>query len=245
VPAQHSSTRFWIPETEGASDMTAPRTLAADYDVYEVAYLAGGPRRVVDTAVVALVESGRIQVTPLSGELSVTEHRRRHPVEAAVLDAVGLRGHRSIDTVRWRVESDERLRSVGQRLERDGLLSPGRAPKHGRHWQLLSLTGSGRRTLRHLRSDPPPDRVADGTSAMLVALTGPARMADPDIRGAVFDPPRPPRARWSAPRPDRTAAGYSPNSYGWFGGGSDGGGFGGGFCGDGGGGGGGGDGGGC
>ena len=31
-------------------------------DLYEVAYLAGGPDRVVDTAVVALVRSGRVRV---------------------------------------------------------------------------------------------------------------------------------------------------------------------------------------
>ena len=37
--------------------MTGPRTLAADYDVYEIAYLAGGPHRAMETAVVALVES--------------------------------------------------------------------------------------------------------------------------------------------------------------------------------------------
>ena len=221
--------------------MTAPRTLATDYDVYEVAFLAGGPRRAVDTAVVALVESGRIRVTPLSGELSVVEHRRRHSLEAAVLDAVGRRGQWSIDTVRWRLESDERIGSLGQRLERDGLLSPAgsRSELRRRHWELLTLTGEGRRTLRHLRSDPPPDRVAGETSAMAVALAGTGRMADRDVHATLFEPPRPRRA-WGAfgtrPRYDGP---YSPMSVGWFGGGGDGGG---GFCGDGGGGG---DGGGC
>jgi hypothetical protein len=218
--------------------MTGPRTLATDYDVYEVAFLAGGPRRAVDTAVVALVESGRIRVTPLSGELSVIEHRRRHYLEAAVLDAVGRRGQWSIDTVRWRLESDERLHALAERLERDGLLSPAgsRSSIRRRHWQLLSLTGEGRRTLRHLRSDPPPDRVAGETGAMAVALAGTSRMADRDVHAALFEPPpRHARGRFgSRPRYDGP---YSPTSVGWFGG------DGGGFCGDGGGGGG--DGGGC
>ncbi|TFV90538.1 TIGR04222 domain-containing membrane protein [Blastococcus sp. CT_GayMR16] len=224
--------------------MTGPRTLAADYDLYEIAYLAGGPRRAVDTAVVALVESGCLRVTPHSGGLTVVEHRRRHSLEAAVLDAVGLRGNRSIDTVRWRLQDDERLHAVGQRLERDGL-ARGRTPMRLRHWHLLALTGEGRRTLRHLRSDPPTDRVAGETGALVVALSGPERMADADVRAAVFEPPRPARSRWSAPR-DRYAAGYSPHSHGWSGGAADSGGFGGfggGFCGDGGSGGG--DGGGC
>ena len=221
--------------------MTGPRTLAADYDVYEVAFLAGGPRRAVDTAVVALVESGRVRVTPLSGELSIVEHRRRHPLEAAVLDAVGRRAQCSIDTLRWRLESDERLGSLGQRLERDGLLTPAgsRSAIRRRHWQLLSLTGEGRRTLRHLRSDPPPDLVAGETGAMAVALSGTGQMADRDVHAALFEPPRPRRARGLLGPPDRYADPYSPTSVGWFGGG------GGGFCGDGGGGGGGDGGGGC
>ena len=212
--------------------MTGPRTLAADYDVYEVAFLAGGPRRAVDTAVVALVESGRVRVTPLSGGLSIVEHRRRHPLEAAALDAVGRRGQCSIDTLRWRLESDERLGSLGQRLERDGLLTPAasRSSIRRRHWQLLSLTGEGRRTLRHLRSDPPLDRVAGETGAMAVALAGPGQMADRVVHATVFEPPRPRLAGGrfgSRPRHDGP---YSPTSVGWFAG------DGGGFCGDGGGG---------
>jgi hypothetical protein len=222
--------------------MTGPRTLTTDYDVYEVAFLAGGPRRAVDTALVALVESGRLRVTPLSGELSVVEHRRRHPVEAAVLDAVGVRRSWSVDTVRWRLESDERIGSLGRRLERDGLVSPAGAGSsfRRRHWELLALTGEGRRTLRHLRSDPPRDRVAGETAAMEVALTGTGQMGDRDIHAALFAPPRTRRAWGPARPPDRYATGYGPASVGWVGG------VGGvGFCGDGGGGCGGGDGGGC
>jgi hypothetical protein len=110
-----------------------------------------------------------------------------------------------------------------------------------RHWQLLSLTREGRRTLRHLRSDPPPDRVAGETAAMAVALAGTGQMADRDLHATLFEPPRPQRARGLFGPPDRYATGGS-TSVGWFGGGGDGGG---GFCGDGGGGGGGDGGGGC
>jgi len=77
-------------------------------DVYDIAYLAAGPDRVVDTALVALVETGRVRVQP-PGQLAVAELARRHPVEAAVLDAVGTRGHRSVDVVRWRLLSGGRL----------------------------------------------------------------------------------------------------------------------------------------
>ena len=55
----------------------------------------------VDTAVVALVRSGRVRVHS-PGQLATADLSRRHPVDAAVLDVVGPRGHRSVDTIRWR-----------------------------------------------------------------------------------------------------------------------------------------------
>ncbi len=176
--------------------MNGPRTLAVDYDVYEVAYLAGGPRRAVEAAMVALVEGGRVAVDRSTGQLTVADGGRRHPVEAAVLDAIGARHHRTLATVRWRVETDERLSTVRRRLEGDGLLRPS-APSSRRYsaWSLMALTAEGRRTLRHLRAEPPADRIAVGTGAMLVALAGPAAMTDRELGSALFDPPAPPRPR--------------------------------------------------
>ena len=80
-------------------------------DLYEIAYLAGGPRRVVETAVVALVENGRLRVDRATGRLHVVDASRRHPVEAVVLDAVGPRG-RSVWGLVWRARSDPRLATV-------------------------------------------------------------------------------------------------------------------------------------
>ncbi|MEX5720016.1 TIGR04222 domain-containing membrane protein, partial [Geodermatophilus maliterrae] len=91
--------------------MTASRT-PADLDVYEVAFLAGGATRSVETAVVALVESGRVRVRS-PGELTVVSPARQHPVEAAVLDALGPRGHRSVETACWRAADDPRLLELG------------------------------------------------------------------------------------------------------------------------------------
>jgi len=217
--------------------MNGPRTLAVDYDLYEIALLAGGPRRAVDAAAVALVESGRVSVDRSNGRLTATDTRRSHALEAALLNAIGTRGAPSLATVRWRVNNDERLSALRRRLELDELLRPSTAssPRSGRAWQTFALTGEGRRTLRHLRSMPPPDRVAQGTSAMQVALLGVQAMADAGLRSALFDPPAPPRVR-----------SWSSSSWSFGGGGGGGGGDaggGGGWGGDGGGGGG--DGGGC
>jgi hypothetical protein len=159
---------------------------ARDLDVYEVAFLAGGVQRVVDTALVALVESGRVRVHA-PGQLAGVRLERRHPVEAAVLDAVGTRGHRSVDTIRWRLTGDDRLTGLGRSLASSGLL---RRTLRGR--QAWAPTRAGRETLRRLAAQPPADPAHDGGSAVLVALRGRAAMPDPALRAAVFERPASP-----------------------------------------------------
>jgi hypothetical protein len=165
--------------------MTASQAL----DVYQAACLAGGLRRVVDTAVVALVETGRVRVQR-SGELSVVADQPQHPVEAAVLTAIGTGGWRRVDSVRWRAGNDQRLTTVAERLVGDGLLTRGwlarLLPGAARPFQ---PTAAGRRTLRQLRADPPVRAVASGTSAAQVAVHGPGRMPDRQLYAAVFAPP--------------------------------------------------------
>src|SRR5688500_3181972 len=88
-----------------------------------MAFLGGGPDRVVETAVVALVEAGPGRI-PSPGHLALVDPGRRHPVEGAVLDAIGSRGHRSLDLVSWRLAGDDRIRDVGRARVAEGLLSP-------------------------------------------------------------------------------------------------------------------------
>ena len=163
-----------------------------DLDLYDIAFLAGGPPRVVDTAVVALLRTRRIRLHS-PGQLATVDISRRHPVEAAVLDAVGPTGHRSVDTIRWRVTDDDRLLDVGRRLQQAGLLSRHihKFP-HGDHaW---APTREGRRTLRAVRGEP------GGGDAELrcVALDGREAMSDSRLRAEIFElpttsltPPRP------------------------------------------------------
>ena len=170
--------------------MTAPVL-----DLYDIAYLAGGPDRVVDTALVALVEAGRIRVHS-PGQLATTDLVRRHPVEAAVLDAVGPTGHRSVDTIRWRLHDDERLLQVGHRLQRAGLVGRTGAVVvllHG-HRRALAPTHAGRRVLGELRSRA---AVSGQTELVRVALEGPQQLGN-RLRTEIFErpmttlpPPRP------------------------------------------------------
>src|SRR3954453_2891116 len=131
-----------------------------DLDLYDIAFLAGGPARVVDTAVVALLRTRRIRLHS-PGQLATVDLSRRHPVEAAVLDAVGPTGHRSVDTIRWRVTDDDRLLDVGRRLRQAGLVA--RTDGIVRHVRgdhcAPVLTRAGRRALRSLREQPRTDEV--------------------------------------------------------------------------------------
>lgn len=173
--------------------MTAPRL-----DLYDLAYLAGGPERVVDTAVVALVRSHRLRIR-FPGQLATADLSRRHPVEAAVLDAVGPRGHRSVDTICWRLAEDERLLDVGRRLRSDGLLGRLGAVVTGLrgHPRALAPTRAGQRALRELGEG---SAIGD-PEAVRVALGGRAAMADAQLRAGIFEPPvttlAPPGARRS------------------------------------------------
>lgn len=163
-------------------------------DVYDVAFLAAGTDRVVDTAVVALVRSGRLRVHS-PGQLATSDPSPHHPVEAAVVHAVGPVGHHSVDTIRWRLVEDHRLLDIGRRLHHAGLL--GRlgvlSARHGAH-RGLAPTRAGRRALQ--------EHVArtSGDETMRVALGGREAMADAGLRAAVFGspdttPPRLPRGR--------------------------------------------------
>src|SRR5919202_2785998 len=137
---------FWLdPVTRSSrrrrTDMTGTHVPLLRSDLYEIAYLAGGPRRVVETAVVALVENGRLRVDRVTGWLHVVDPHRRHPVEAAVLDAVGPRG-RSFGGLAWRARSDPRLATVADGLDRNGLLTRrgGVDARERSFWTLSGLT---------------------------------------------------------------------------------------------------------
>ena len=161
--------------------MTAPVL-----DVYDVAFLAGGANRAVETAIVALVRCGRLRVHS-PGQLATAELSRRHPVEAAVLDAVGPLGHRSVDTICWRLVEDERLLDIGRRLHKAGLLGRLGAAVSVLHHdrRALAPTRAGHRVLRELGDHP----ALGDPEAVRVALGGRAAMTDQKLRADIFERP--------------------------------------------------------
>jgi hypothetical protein len=160
--------------------------MTAPLDVYDIAFLAGGADRTVDTAVVALVLGGRLRVHP-PGRLAGVDLSRRHPVEAAVLDACPPIGHRSVDTISWRLVDDDRLLDIGRRLHKAGLLgriSAAASVLHGVH-RALAPTRAGHRVLRELPNGPSLGH----PEVVRVAVGGREAMTDARLRSDIFELP--------------------------------------------------------
>lgn len=171
---------------------------AAQLDLYDVAWLAGGRRRATQTAVAALAERDRVRVTDPTGDLQAVGSGGTHPVEAAVLDGLGTGGHRGVETIVFLVREDPRLDAVEQGLLRRGLLGR-RAPLAHvvRSRRPPSPTREGRRVLRELRRAG-STAVPGSTAAREVALNGLVRVPA-GLPAALAERPM---SRWSFTRRD-------------------------------------------
>ncbi|NHC46804.1 TIGR04222 domain-containing membrane protein [Motilibacter aurantiacus] len=151
---------------------------------YEAAYVAGGPRRVVDTAVAALVLRGDVRART-TGELDPVDPRPRHDVEAALVDALDLAPGRRVEQLWWDVALDERVAGLAGRLCRDGLLRRSlRRPPGPQAAYVPTWTGRGAlRRLSRTGTFPSND---PATAPWLVALGGASCLPDAELREAVF-----------------------------------------------------------
>ena len=198
--------------------MTGTRT-----DTYALAQLAGGPARVVDTAVVALLARGCLHVDG-GGLLRATGAASAHPVEAAVHELAGAGPRRSAATVRARLEDDPRVLAVADRLVAEGLLRTNPWAWAPGAWPARVPTAAGRRLLAEAR------RQEAAAEEVRVALGGVAAMADRTRCALVFGAaPGRPRAGARRPRSAGWADGRTSATpfLAWGGGGGDGGGWGG------------------
>ncbi|GAB4079577.1 TIGR04222 domain-containing membrane protein [Modestobacter muralis] len=187
--------------------MTGTRTRT---DTYDLAQLAGGPARVADTAVVALLARGRLRADG-GGMLHAVGAAPVHPVEAAVFDLVGPRPQRSALTLRARVQDDPRVVAVADRLQAEGLLRPARWSRLSGPRPALVPTRDGRRVLVEARQQGTAGQQGGVGQELAVALDGVGAMADQELRRLVFGAAGDP-ARSGGGRPRRTGAPWSTGS---------------------------------
>ncbi|MEV6957390.1 TIGR04222 domain-containing membrane protein [Streptomyces sp. NPDC051183] len=160
-----------------------------DLDVYDIAFLAGGARRVADSAIVALNRRGLLvvhasQVRTVDGELP------GHAVERRV---VAFCGHtRSIDAVRSNLQRSLESYEIGRRLAAWGLVKG--ADRR--------VTRSGRRHLEAAGRDASiPEYVLRGAAGLLDATV--RRPAGHTQGAAPRRDPAPQRRRSQSPTTGR------------------------------------------
>ncbi|MFF8964986.1 TIGR04222 domain-containing membrane protein [Streptomyces globisporus] len=108
---------------------------AALHDLYEVAFLNGGPARVVDTALTALHADGRLVVGG-PGIVAVRRAQANDPVERAVLQELAAAPNGALHVLREAVMRHPAVQEVGDGLAARGLLVPPHRLRPLRRWGL-------------------------------------------------------------------------------------------------------------
>ncbi|MGW4894546.1 TIGR04222 domain-containing membrane protein [Kitasatospora sp. NPDC004240] len=96
-------------------------SLKRDLSLLEVAFLAGGPARVVDTVLVGMEQEGRVVISR-AGLVTVTGTDSEHPVEREVIAATGASRSRDLAGLRAAVAGGTAVQGIGDRLEAEGML---------------------------------------------------------------------------------------------------------------------------
>ncbi|MFI7327011.1 TIGR04222 domain-containing membrane protein [Streptomyces rubiginosohelvolus] len=113
----------------------SPGSGVALHDLYEVAFLNGGPARVVDTALTALHADGRLVVGG-PGIVAVQRAQANDPVERAVLQELAAAPNGALHVLREAVMRHPAVQEVGDGLAARGLLVPPRRLRPLRRWGL-------------------------------------------------------------------------------------------------------------
>ncbi|WP_327370798.1 TIGR04222 domain-containing membrane protein [Streptomyces sp. NBC_01217] len=106
------------------------------HDLFEVAFLNGGPGRVVDTALTAMQTDGRLVIGG-PGIVAVQRADARDPVERAVLQEHAMAPSGALHTLREAVMRHPAVQEIGDGLAARGLLA---APAASRTWRRWGIT---------------------------------------------------------------------------------------------------------
>ncbi|MEU9203353.1 TIGR04222 domain-containing membrane protein [Streptomyces sp. NPDC048332] len=112
-----------------------PRPDGVVHDLSEVAFLNGGPGRVVDTALAAMLEDGRLLVGG-PGIVAVQRPVAHDPVERAVLQEQAAAPSGALHTLRNAVMRHPAVQEVGDGLAARGLLNVPGANRTRHRWAM-------------------------------------------------------------------------------------------------------------
>jgi hypothetical protein len=175
-----------------------PVTSLSGLDVYQVAYVCGGPRRVALAAVAAMAQDGRIKISRARHRVQAVRRGAGHPVERAVLGAVPASG-KVLGPLLEEVARSAAVHELIEGQRRGGLV--------GQHslagYPHLSAAGrAARKELEDCGAQAPEER--------RVAMLGAAGIADAGLRGVFQTPDPPPGSELAGRRARKNAA---PRTY--------------------------------
>jgi len=176
-----------------------PVTSLSELDVYQVAYLCGGPQRVALAAVAAMAQDGRVTISRARHRVQAVHRRAGQPVERAVLDAVPASG-KVLGPLLEEVAHSAAVQELVEELRRGGLVGHHSLAGHPH------LSAAGRTARKELE-----DCGADAPGQRRVAVLGTAGLTSVGLRG-VFETPDPPSGHELAGR--RTGQDADPHTYG-------------------------------
>jgi uncharacterized protein (TIGR04222 family) len=152
----------------------------AGLNVYQIAYVCGGPARVAMVVLVGLYEDGQIKIARARRRVTVLERDHDDPVRAAAVESIPDAG-RMLGSVLSAIAESEAVAEIGRALRERGLLPRSR----------LALWSSSRgRTTRSLRRRIVAGLPAEADVPRRVATMGPAGIGDPELR-RLFETPDP------------------------------------------------------
>jgi uncharacterized protein (TIGR04222 family) len=152
----------------------------AGLNVYQIAYVCGGPARVAMVALVGLYEDGQIKIARARRRVTVLERDHDDPVRVAAVASIPDTG-RMLGSLMSAIAESGAVAEIERALRDRGLLPRSR----------LALWPSSRgRNARSLRRRIVAGLPAEADMPRRVATMGPAGIADPELR-RLFETPDP------------------------------------------------------
>jgi uncharacterized protein (TIGR04222 family) len=152
----------------------------AGLNVYQIAYVCGGPARVALVAVVGLYDDGQIKIARARRRVTVLERDHDDPVRAVAVESIPDAG-RTLGSVLSAIAESDAVAGIGRALRERGLLP---------HSRPALWSSSRGRTTRSVRRRIVAGLPAEADMPRRVAAMGAAGIGDPELRRLFETPDR-------------------------------------------------------